>query len=96
MCSPPDYRQLAERIFTSLDSQHCRLLPIYPNVSFHHFHQAFRDGETESCTAVLPSCGAIGLTEGLEEARDLFWRHPNAAVADRKFQFDMVDNSPRA
>src|SRR5215469_3723919 len=65
-------------------------LTFYPDVAFHHFHQAFGNGKTEPRAAILSSCGAIGLAEGLEEARGLIRRHSDTAVAHGKFQFDPV------
>src|SRR6516225_7753312 len=61
-----------------------------PDVAFHHLHQTFRDGKAKARAPVLSGGRAIGLTEGLEEARRLLRRHPDAAVAHHELQFDAV------
>src|SRR5215469_7870439 len=69
------------------------IVTFHPDVAAHHFHQTFGDGEAEPRPAVFSSCGAIGLTEGLEQAHDLLRGYSNATVADCKLQFDPVGHA---
>ena len=52
----------------------------------HHLHQALADSQPKSGTAIFATDGAVGLREGLEELRDLFFRQANTGIVHRKFE----------
>src|ERR1700759_4480871 len=58
--------------------------------SAHELGEARRDSETESCAAVVPRGGCIGLRELLKNGVKLFFGNDNARVGDGKFHVDDV------
>ncbi len=50
----------------------------------HHFDQLLRDGQSQTCAAVLAGCGAVHLDERRKEFLLLLWGNTNARIGDGK------------
>ncbi|MNS25637.1 hypothetical protein D3C72_575360 [compost metagenome] len=65
-------------------------LALYPNAPAHQFHQMPRDGQAQPGATVLAGGGAIGLAEGLKQARALLGVHADPGVAHPEMQLRLL------
>ena len=55
---------------------------LYPDPTVHQVHEIGGDGEPQASASVLPGCGAVGLSERLEDRRVLFARNSRPGITD--------------
>ncbi len=65
------------------------LLALEPDATAHHAHELLADGEPEPGAAVASRGRAVGLGEGVEDARALLRGDADAGVGDREAQLDV-------
>src|SRR5437763_1620602 len=63
-------------------------LALHPDTSCHQLYQPRTDGQTEARTPKLAGSGAIRLLEGLEDCRQLIFRHTDPGITHRKMERD--------